>query len=720
MLEQAPNGFFARDLLVFGSLDRGGIVAKGFTFEAPDFQNADDAELNRFHDQIALMLAAVNSANQRLQVQWHCDSDYRAELLRYKDETERAANPWTRRCRNERFLRYWQAMKNRRLRREKLTLFLSRRIETTPGIKLTGRALQHYYDQLLGELASEFQQFHELVASIFTGQGARVVPMTDADHFRHYHRFLNPAVTARFDYDPLDTFRPERSIQENCWLSECVGLPDSGFFMDGHYHSVLVLRQWPKGTFPGIIRRLTAQRILDYSITVNVTPLPVREEILKEEKAHERVAGDYAAEKRVSFLSVLAKKERKIKALMDGMTLPFNALFIIRIWDRSREGLAASTAAIKSAVNSMNGAQYFEANVATTTKKLFYMTWPGWAWGRYTAHSLYAESHYLPDLLPFSSTFIGHLATAEAIYDGDEGNIVGVKTFAGEVGNMSPQHAVLLGMSGAGKSVNMCDLLTQTEPYYDYTVLIEEGLSYGIYTQTVEPGAQPIILQPDGTLTLNYLDTQGLPLSSLHLATCTALVCRMIGEAADPERQALRQAQVSRYLLQLYEAPSKTGATRTRWNWNGSPARPWLSTAGVPRGCSRAPPCSMLSRNCVTAALPGETKEPKRFIHSSNHLRIVKFCASSKTRRPTRRSCVWPSPASAPNNTRPTRCSRRACSSAPTGKPTVKPSARWPICSCPGAGMVPTARSSMACPTSRSPAASPTLNSATSPTPRAT
>ena len=123
MLEQAPNGFFAHGLLVFGSLDKGGIVAKGFTFEAPDFQNADDLELNRFHDQIALLLATLGS-NQRLQVQWYCDSDYRQELLRYREQTQKSDNAWTRRCRNERFLRYWNAMKERKLRREKLTLFL--------------------------------------------------------------------------------------------------------------------------------------------------------------------------------------------------------------------------------------------------------------------------------------------------------------------------------------------------------------------------------------------------------------------------------------------------------------------------------------------------------------------------------------------------------------------------------------------------------------------
>ena len=65
--------------------------------------------------------------------------------------------------------------------------------------------------------------------------------------------------------------------------------------------------------------------------------------------------------------------------------------------------------------------------------------------------------------LPVTSTFTGHLAGAEAIYDGPHNNLVGIETFSGSVDNKSPQHAVLLGMSGAGKSVTVCDLLTQTE-----------------------------------------------------------------------------------------------------------------------------------------------------------------------------------------------------------------------------------------------------------------
>jgi len=76
---------------------------------------------------------------------------------------------------------------------------------------------------------------------------------------------------------------------------------------------------------------------------------------------------------------------------------------------------------------------------------------------------------------------LGH---AEAIYEGSANNLVGIKTFAGQESNVSPQHAVLLGMSGAGKSVTVCDLLTQTEGYFAYTVIIEEGLPTAFTVQT--------------------------------------------------------------------------------------------------------------------------------------------------------------------------------------------------------------------------------------------
>ncbi len=233
--------------------------------------------------------------------------------------------------------------------------------------------------------------------------------------------------------------------------------------------------------------------------------------------------------------------------------MPFNVEYIIRAWDETREGLAAKTAAIKNAINGMNGAQYLVCALPTTARKLFYQSWPGCPWGRYSHRKLYAETRYLADVLPFSATFTGHLEHAEALYEGNQRNLVGVTTFSGSEGNETPQHAVLLGMSGAGKSVTVCDLLSQTEAFYDYTVIIEEGLSYEIYTRTVEPNARPIIIQPDGDLTINYLDTHGLPLTAEHLASAMALVARIAGVSSDEDKQLAREAQIAKYIMLLYE-----------------------------------------------------------------------------------------------------------------------------------------------------------------------
>ena len=399
IIEKPCNGYFLRDLIVFNGLNAGGHVSKGFIFQPPDFNNAQISELNDFQDQISILLASL-SDNQRLQVQWFCDSDYQRELLRYNEETKRATNTWTRRSRNERFLRYWKAMQNRQLRRQRLIFYISRSIDTSPAFSTSRASLTNHYEHLLDQLQQEFEQVCETLTGVFSGQGARIIPMTDADHYQHYTSFLNPSLADRLNYDAQEAFDPSLSIQENCWRCEGNGQTDFGFWMDGHYHSTIVLTRWPKMTFPGIIHRLTNLRLLDYTITVNVDPIPIRKEILKEEKAHERLAGDFSSEKKLSLLTVMQKKERKIAALMQGHTLPFNALFVVRVWHKTKAGLSAKATAIKNAINSMNSAQYFESSLPSTTKKLFFQTWPGWLWGKYEHRKMYAEHRYLADMLP--------------------------------------------------------------------------------------------------------------------------------------------------------------------------------------------------------------------------------------------------------------------------------------------------------------------------------
>ena len=142
------------------------------------------------------------------------------ELLRYQQETERFTNVWTKRARNERFSRYWSAMSERKLRRQRVILYISRTLENTPKAFQTAAARRDYYSVLLDQLQSEFEHVHRLLIEIFASAGTRVLPMSDLDHYRDYKRFLNPSLNDRFEYDAADGFSPELSLQENCWHSE--------------------------------------------------------------------------------------------------------------------------------------------------------------------------------------------------------------------------------------------------------------------------------------------------------------------------------------------------------------------------------------------------------------------------------------------------------------------------------------------------------------------
>lgn len=542
--DRAPDGRFVNGFVLFGSPERGGVATKGFRLEPPDLRGASIERLNAFQDQVRALLALVG-AGRRVQFQWSCDSDYRTELLRYQEKTQAVADPEIRRVRNERFTRYWQRMAARQLRRERLTLFLSIEITAYAGNLRTRCGLEARYDALFRELAAQFDEFAITLRSVFGAETA-VTPLDEAAHGACLRRFLNPSLAARGEDNGADQFDQALTVQENCWHSESIGQPDGGFHLDGHYHAVLALSRWPQRTRPGIVTHLTGLPFLDYCITVNVTPAAVRTEIGREERAAERLRGEYTEKPRASLLVALRKKERKVEQLSGGFARPFHVTYLVRVWAPTKEALREKLAAVQAAIHAMDGAQYLECALPTTAQKLFFSSWPGWTHSAYRHRELYAEDAFLADLLPFSATFTGALAEAEALYEGNHRNLVGLATQAGR----SPQHAVLFGMTGAGKSSFVEDLLWQTAGEFSYTLIAEEGLSYKTFTQKL--GETPIIVHPDAALTLNYLDTQGLPLSQLHLATAVALLARMAGEPDNREELALRQAQLTQYLHQLY------------------------------------------------------------------------------------------------------------------------------------------------------------------------
>ncbi|MFZ5497029.1 MAG: VirB4 family type IV secretion system protein [Verrucomicrobiota bacterium] len=540
---KAPEGYFAENLILFGSLECGSIAAKGYAILPSDLRGARHTQLNALQDRLRSLLASLGPG-QRLQFQWSCDADYRPELTPFHETTEGIEEPHLRQGRNARVTRAAAQMEARELRRERLVLFLTVDVTAYAGNLRSASGLERHYAKILQQLHAQFDEFTARLTGLLGGE-ATVRPMDDLGHYTCMAHFLNPGLAGRGGFDAAAAFDPALSIQENCLLGDGVAV-DTGFFLDGNYHQVLAVTRWPQKVSPGILLQLTGLAQLDYRITVNVEPLHPTPEIHREEKAIERLQGEYTDRRRHSLLVAMQKKERKIESLASGFSQPFQVQYLIRVWDPTREGLRAKTLAVQDALNRMNGAQSYACDLPVTAKKLFFATWPGWTGSSYRHRDLYAEDRYLADLLPFSATFTGHLDGAEALYDGSHRNLVGVRTFVGG----SPQHTLLLGMTGVGKSFFVEDLLFQTAAQFVHTAIIEEGFSYQRFTKAC--GETPIVIHPDSPLTINYLDTQGMPLNSLHLASAVALVARMIGEPADPEQAQLRQAQITHYIQRLY------------------------------------------------------------------------------------------------------------------------------------------------------------------------
>ncbi|HEY1065809.1 MAG TPA: hypothetical protein VGE52_06860, partial [Pirellulales bacterium] len=303
------------------------------------------------------------------------------------------------------------------------------------------------------------------------------------------------------------------------------------------------------------------------AITVNVEPVDVEQLIEKEQRELSRVEGDYESLRKVKLLAAMKTKATKIARYSNGDSSPYRLQYIVRAWDRNRDDLRAKLTALKAAIGNMERAVAYEPALETSARNFFYSSWPGWPFSRYSALWHDYDDALVANVLPFSSTPVGHLEEAEFIFDGPNGNLVGGRTFCGEGNSSTPQNAVVLGTTGAGKSVLTISILSQTECYRAFTMIVEEGGAYNVYTKTVDPSVEPIVIQANGRLTMNYLDTRGLPLSGLHLSAAAALPMLMVGQSKDEDRNKLRQALLTNAINRLYDDFARWHATKHPERW---------------------------------------------------------------------------------------------------------------------------------------------------------
>lgn len=541
-----PDCYLTHGLILHGGPRRGGRAARALWFEPPALHNASNAERNRFQDSIRQLIRLL-PPGYSLDVSWWVDSDYQEPIRRYQQGTQQTSNPLVKRTRNQHFLWHWQQMQQRQLRRERVAIVLCRSLTEWPATPWAGAV--SFYDETLQQLAVEFGELEKQIAALFAAQGGRLQAMNDADHFRVFARKLNPSLLDRPEDDPLGAQDPGRSVFESCWNSELCGQGRQGFFLDGYYHGVVQLRRWPGQTYPTLIHKLTQLGFGDYDITARIERLPADKVIVQEQKDQDRIIQQLDRKHDERLVVSREQKGQRIHRLSEGNLLPLTFQLTVVVRARSPELLSERMLAVKTAIHGMNGAQYLELTLPAATRNAFFQTLPGMAGSGGSGVRLYGEDSFAADLLPLSGSFLGHLETAGAIYPGTHGNLVGIKAFTREATHATGVNTIVLGAAGTGKSLQIQNMLRQSEPGVDCTVIIEEGFSHAEYTRSF--GAEPITFRLDGDQSINLWDTRGDSMTSLKRASITAAVARMVGLPADEDKARQRQAVIAKHVARL-------------------------------------------------------------------------------------------------------------------------------------------------------------------------
>ena len=298
------------------------------------------------------------------------------------------------------------------------------------------------------------------------------------------------------------------------------------------------------------------------SITLGIRPLPVGGEIERLRREIDELSAFLSDRRAAGVENDIRLRHGRIDSLLSSVTIPFNLLFTVRVWSDTPEGISAKALAMRTALQGVDGAEFLQVNNPAQARHLFYETIPGNLGSTYRGWDIYVENHNLADLMPISSTFTGHLEGAQALYDSPGRSIVGIRLLTP---NGTPQHSVVVGVNGSGKSAFLMDLMSQCDCEWSYRFYQEEGMAF--VTQAQLCGMQSLVLRESGDCTLNPFDTLGLPLSSSTISRVVRTCMKLVGLSRDEDRNRRREGLIGEYVRSHFEdcAEDWKNADEDRW-----------------------------------------------------------------------------------------------------------------------------------------------------------
>jgi len=535
-MKTIEGGFVSHGQIVWSEGGKSVTVARAIEVSLPGFETASAQYCEQLETAQRTIIRML-PPDMLLQVIWMQNLDHEPLLREFYHDTEQhSANAWARRERNAVFVEQMEREQNGGIRGERLVLVL--RLPFAGGARaLSNQALEESrkgFDLWIGQIKEAIVRLGGIAAEL--GEGSL---------YELIRKYADPAIKSNpVEVDMLDESAP-RSLS-SILPGDMVGEEGLGFYCGGHYHGFVVLSGLSQATCSGIIAHLLDLASRNYGITLNLKPLDPAREIEHAESKKTKLERAHRSGKNTRLEHAIEALRCQIRALASGEAYPVMVQLIVHAHDASSSEVRARLIAIRSAMTRLQGASGYEVALATTARNLFLAGMPG---APIIENALWHKVNdpVAANLTPMAGEGGRSLRHAQALFQTAKDGLLGIRIFGGARGHGFPRHAFVTGMTGSGKSALLIALLTQTDPFFDFTVIIDEGLSYAVLTWVLTGGTiKPSILSIDGGATLNYWDTAGSPSGSRHLSDTVAVLHLMAGHKSDEDANRLREAVLGR------------------------------------------------------------------------------------------------------------------------------------------------------------------------------
>ena len=550
-----PSGYLVVDHEIFGDPESGAVMARSFDLQLPDTSASDDQTFIDLERDFRLMLGCLGS-DERAQLTYFTSNDVTSPLDRYESETDNSSIDICSSVRRELLDRFRTRITQESLVRSVTRLSISTKLPKLA--KEDGRTVKGFKD-VFKVIARSFEQRATFFDLLLRGYGGSATLLDNAGHYEDLLKFWAPGQARLPRIENPDWLRTIDSLCRFSGLSPRHA-PDHGFYLDGFYCGLLVAKTMPRSTWSHTMNAFLALTIPNLRVVVNMRPLAIDAEIQYEAERFSKLSSNIdAKDPDLRAIAGLDVHRDRMRGLISNKVVPFKSQLIVTVCDRTTDGLDAKIEAARVALGK-SGFEAFQPSLSTSTVSFFNCATPGIGpWVPYPDywHKM-DDAVNVVNLWPASSTPEGDLKDADWIADGDQDNIIGGKLFSGPL----PLHSFWAATTAAGKSSTAQTVAIQTAHMFKLIAVIDDGLSWQTTCSLLDPTCQSIIVRSNSNLTFNCFDTDGLPKSSQHLASATALCHMIVGQNSDSDKDKLRSAILSDGITEVYGAAYRAWRNR--------------------------------------------------------------------------------------------------------------------------------------------------------------